>query len=427
MSEKVTLVEKNQISSFYIPILLSRKALEQTLNERVDGTIFNDKITEGNLQIAVEKVDSIKISVKETTILYRIPLHILIKKELLLTNLEAEGDIALDFQTNYALNPDWTITTHTKLAGYKWIKEPKAKVLGLKVPVTVIAEQVLNFSAKKMTSAIDQQVNESLMLKELAAQAWHILQQPILVSEPYETRFKFTPNDLAISPFKTKKNTIHSTLFIQGATQVGIGDQTNFLKDTTLLPLKIQDFDPNNNLKINLIAEVPFAEIEHIALKNFKGQTYNFGEWKIRIEDIKLVKESEQLTIQVHSSGDYSGWLTLSGFPSYSVKENHLEFQDVTFNLDTKNLLLKSAKWLLNGVLTNKLAGSMVYPLKEWLVALKKQLQSQLSNYKIQEGILLNGKVEHLDIKRAYLGDTTLELGVQIEGEVKILIESIPE
>ena len=426
MNDKATVEEKEQLSSFFIPILLSKGELERTINQRVDGTIFEEKITDGNLQIAVKKVDSINIEIKDTTILYRVPLHIFVKKELLLTDLEATGEIVLDFKTDYTLNSDWTITTRTRIADYEWSKEPKAKVLGFKVPVTAIAERVLNFSAKNVTDAIDNQVNESLELKELASQAWHLLQQPILVSEQYDSKFKFTPTGLAISPFKTKKDTIISTLYLQGFTQVGVGRQTNFTTDTTLLPLQIKDFDPSNKLTMNILSEIPFEEAENIAVKNFKGEVYGFGENKVVIEDIKLEKDGELLAIRVQTSGDYKGWLLLKGIPAYNKKKNQLEIKEIEFSLDTKNFLLKSVKWLFNGLLTNKLEGSMIYPLAEDMAMIKKQLQIQLINFKIQEGIFLKGHVGQLKVKKAALDTTSLVVGVQVDGDVRILINAIP-
>lgn len=427
MNDKVTAEEQEELSSFYIPILLSKNELERTLNNRVDGTIFEDEITEGSLQIAVKKVDSIKIDVQDTFILYRVPLHISVKKKLLLTDLEAEGDIILAFKTAYTLNRDWTITVLTQIADYEWIKEPKAKVLGFKVPVKAIAERVLNFSAKNVTDAIDKQVNESFALKELATQAWHLLQEPILVSEQYDSRFKFTPTGLAISPFKTKKDTIISTLFVQGFTQVGVGKQPNFQADTPLLPLQIQDFNPQKKLKLNMLSEIPFEEAETIALKNFKGEEYGFGKKKIVVEDIKLERDGKLLAIRVLTSGDYTGWLLLKGIPSYNNKKNQLEIKDIEFSLDTKNFLLKSAKWLFNGVLTNKLEGSMVYPLADDLSMIKTQIQTQLTNYKIQEGIFLNGNVDGIMVKKATLDTASLVIGVRVDGDVRILIDSIPE
>jgi len=426
MSEAEKVEKKAAISSFFIPILLSKTDLERALNERIDGKIFDDKISDGNLQISVNKVDSITISLKDTTLLYRVPLHIFVKKEMLLTDVAAEGDIALDFETHYTLNTDWTITTLTKLVKHEWIKEPKAQVLGFKIPVTSIAERVLINSSKKVTDAIDKQVNESFALKEYAAQAWNILQEPILVSEDYNSRFKFTPTGLAISPFKTKKDTIISTLFVQGNTQVGVGEKTNFTANTPLLPLQIKDFDKGGKFSMNLISEIPFEEAEKVALKNFKGEEYGFGKKKVIIEDIQLEKAGKNMLIRAKTKGDYKGWLNLKGIPAYNKKKNHIEIKDIEFSLDTKNFLMKSAKWLFNGLIVNKLEGSLVYPLEEDLAFIEAEIQKQLSDYKIQEGISLNGAVKKLEVKEAFLKDESIMLGVNLEGAVKILIKAIP-
>ena len=67
MSETTNTTKKETLSSIFIPILLSKTDLERTLNEKIDGTIFDDKITEGNLQILVNKVDAIKICLLYTS------------------------------------------------------------------------------------------------------------------------------------------------------------------------------------------------------------------------------------------------------------------------------------------------------------------------------------------------------------------------
>ena len=373
MNEATTSVNKEQISSFSIPILFSKNDLEYTLNNLIDGTIFDTKITEDNLQITVTKVDAIQIEIKDATIFYRVPLHIWVKKELLVGGIAAEGDIALDFKTNYKLNSDWTISIQTHIKDYHWIKTPKAQVLGFRIPVTSIAERILNASSKNVTDAIDKQVNENLALKDYATQAWELLQNPILISADYDSRFKFTPTGLSIAPFKTEKDTIVSTLFIKGKTEVGVGQTMEFSKDTPLLPLKIEDFDRDNAISINIQSKIPFHEAEKLAIKNFKGEPFSFGKRKITIQDIQLSYQNKVLEIRAKTAGDYSGWLLLKGFPSYNKKKNQIEIQDIEFSLDTKNILLKSAKWLFNGLITNKLEGKLIYPLDEDLTILKKK------------------------------------------------------
>lgn len=418
--------DKKLLSNFLVPIAVNKSSLEQTINERIDGNIFDNNITEDKLQIKVEKVDDIRLDLGENTILYRVPLHIFVKKEMLLTDVAAEGDIVLDFETKYTLATNWDINTATRLLDYKWIKEPKANVLGFQIPVTAIAERVIRTSSKKLTDTIDKQVNESFDLKKFAEIGWNLAQNPILFLKEYDASFKFTPTGIALSPFILEKDHIQSTIFVQGSTQVGIGTDTNFVKNTALLPLQLQDFNGVNGFKLNLLSEVPYAEIEKVILKNFKGEEYGFGKNKLIIEDLKLSKKGAEMTIELKASGAYDGWLSLKGAPSYEQAENQLVFKDIKFSLDTKNFLLNSAKWVLSGLFTNQLAGSLVYNLDEDVQTVENMIKTQIEDYQIQDGVNLKGTVKSLKLNNALLHDESIQLAIQLDGAIDILIDKIP-
>lgn len=426
MKDAAKTEDKDQLSNFLVPISVNKSNLEQTINERIDGNIFDNNITEDKLQIKVEKVDDIRLGLGENTILYRVPLRIFVKKEMLLTDVAADGDIALDFETKYNLDTNWEINTETRLVDYQWIKEPKANVLGFQIPVTSIAERVIKTSSKKLTDTIDKQVNESFDLKKFAQMGWNFAQNPILFFKEYDARFKFTPTGLALSPFIVENDHILSTLFIQGNTQVGIGTDTNFVENTALLPLQLQDFNGVNGFKLNLLSEVPYAEIEQVILKNFKGEEYGFGKNKLIIEDLKLAKKGAVMTIELRASGAYNGWLSLKAAPSYNQQKNQLVFKDITFSLDTKNFLLNSAKWILSGLFTNQLEGSLVYDLKEDVKTMENLLKAQIKDYKIQEGVNLKGSVKSLKLKNALLNDKSIQLAIQLDGTINILVDKIP-
>jgi len=53
-------------------------------------------------------------------------------------------------------------------------------------------------------------------------------------------------------------------------------------------------------------------------------------------------------------------------------------------------------------------------------------LQTQIADYKIQEGISVKGKVEEIKVKQAQFDADSLSLGVQFIGAVEVLIDSIP-
>jgi len=417
---------KDQLSNFLVPIAVNKSNLERTVNEQIDGNIFDNNITEDKLQIKVTKVDDIRLNLGENTILYRIPLRIYVKKEMLLTDVAAEGDIALNFETSYNLDADWDLNAETQLVDYEWIEEPRANVLGFQIPVKSIAERVIRTSTKQLTDTIDKQVNESFDLKKFAQMGWNLAQNPILFLKEYDARFKFTPTGLALSPFILEEDQIKSTIFVQGNTQVGIGTNTNFVENTGLLPLKLQDFNGINSFKLNLLSDVPYTEIEKVILKNFKGEEYGFGKNKLVIEDLKIAKAAEEMTIELKVSGAYNGWLSLKGSPSYEKEKNQIIFDDIAFSLDTKNLLLNSPRWFLTGLFTNQLAGSLTYNLAEEVNMIENLLKAQIKDYAIQDGVHLKGSIKALTLNNAELNDTSIQLAVQLEGAVNILIDKIP-
>ena len=377
------------------------------------------------MALVVNKVDRIKLSLQESTVYYSVPLHIQVEKEFMLGDVVAEGDIVLDFQTDFEINADWTIYTDTQIVDFTWLIEPKAEVLGLKIPVTTVAERVLNSSKETVSDAIDNQVKESLGLKEYALQAWDLVQAPTLVSEEYETRLKFTPRSLTLSPFKTETDRIISTLSIRGNTQMSVGPHYQFLPNTPLSSIEIKDLATKEGFKMNILAEIPLEAAEKVTIKNLKGEFFFFGKRKIVVEALKFRKEEEAIVIEVQTSGNYSGGVVLKGIPVYDADTNQISIKILTFNLDTKNFMLKWLKCLFNGLITRRLEKYMVYPLTTDIVDIQAQLHKQLADFEVQEGVFLKGKVKTLKVNRIFLEKNTIRIDLYLEGAVRILVDKL--
>ena len=427
MDESLAVSAEEQVSTFLIPILLSKTSLENAINQKVQGVIYEDKEAAGdNLLITVSKADTITLNLKDTTIYYGVPLHILAEKRFALTDVSAEGEIVLNFQTMLHLNKDWTLDTNTEIIDYRWVRTPKAKVFGVDLPVGLIANRVLNTSKEMVTNAIDEQIKGAVSLKDYALQTWNLLQEPILISEVYDSRLKFTPKDLAISPLKTERDTIISTLYVQGFTQVSVGEGT-FFQNTDLLPPQIQDFNQKEGFLMRILSDIPLKEAEKIALDSLKGTTYNFGKKTLRIEDLALWKDGDRLAVRTEVSGDFQGNLFLKGLPVFNAKKNLIEIRDLNFQLDTKNILLKSAKWLFNDLIINKLKENLEYPLEEQLTQVKQQIQQQLTESNLQPGVKLAGQIQDLKVKKAFLGPESIKVLVELNGEIRLIIEEISQ
>jgi len=415
-------IDQKQISSIYVPIKLGKKDLEKAINTKLGEVIFeDDNLNNDSISVRATRLDSITLTLEDSTILYTVPLHIWVKKKVrFLGDAEAVGALVLQFATKYQLTEDWTIRTQTDIKNHEWVKTPKINVLGASIPVGAIADRVLMSSKDRITGEIDKLVKDGLSIEGYAAKIWEQIQKPILVSEEYRSNLKITPYGLAITPFKLVEDTIISTLYVQGFSEVGIGDVTGFKENAPLPPLKIKDF-PAKPFQLRVLAQIPLQEVEKLALENIKGETYEFGKKKIKVEDIKLTKDGDKLAVEVDVSGDHNGQLFFKGIPSFDERNKRIDVKKVEFRLDTKNFLLKTAKWLFTDLIIDKLEGNLQYSIDKDLEEIKRQIQEQFTNYEIQPGINVSGNVDELEVIQVGMGDVNIEAVVELQGNVQVI------
>ena len=145
------------VSNLNIPIKVSMKELEQSINKQLEGTIYEDSdIKDGdNMMVRAVKKEDIRLSVDSQAIKYKLPLGLWIMYDIGISNVEAEADISMDFKTEFKINEDWTIETITEIEDYTWLKKkPKIRMAGVSVPVGGIASLVLRRSKPKLPSQL---------------------------------------------------------------------------------------------------------------------------------------------------------------------------------------------------------------------------------------------------------------------------------
>ncbi|MEM6317941.1 MAG: DUF4403 family protein [Bacteroidota bacterium] len=414
-----------ELSNVFLPVIFSKSDLERVINEQIDGTLFDEKITEGGFKIQVSKASKIRLSIQETTIFYSVPLRIWLRKQMILGDIEAQGDIVINFKTILNIGSEWTVSAKTQIVDYKWLSVPKASLMGLKIPVRNIAETVIRRLKQQVTDTIDKQVNDHFVLKQYATSIWQMLQNPMLVSADYQTRFKFIPKQVTFAPFLTESDTILSTLHIQGSTEINVGATDTFLPNSSLSPLTIQDINGQKEAQLVIQSKIPLGEVQKVVLQQFRGQNFQFGAQGLQFEGLLIEKVGEVLQLKVRTSGSYEGWLTLVGTPNFDTEKNTIQLKDVSFQLDTSNITVATPKWSIQGPLTNQLAGDLTYHFEEDLTNLKTILQQQMNQTIFQKGVHVLANIRQIRLQKAYFTETALLLTIRVEGTVKVLVERL--
>ena len=112
-----------------------------------------------NLMYKAWKKEDIKIAFNNDLLTYRVPLKLWIKAGWKIEKFgysisdyrEINAEIALKFHTKLTLNPDWSITTQTVSDGYEWLSSPVLKMWPVDVPITYIANLILDYNQKTIS------------------------------------------------------------------------------------------------------------------------------------------------------------------------------------------------------------------------------------------------------------------------------------
>jgi len=72
-------------------------------------------------------------------------------------------------------------------------------------------------------------------------------------------------------------------------------------------------------------------------------------------------------------------------------------------------------------LIINKLEGNLQYSIDKDLKEIKKQIQEQFTNYEIQPGINVSGKVEDLEVIQVGMGAENIQAVVELKGDVQVI------
>ncbi len=404
-----------------IPVDIRISALETTLNQQLEGVMYEDNdLRDGDrMMIKATKADRIKVRMEGQQIFFSLPTSLWVKYDAGITTVEASGKIAMEINTAYSVKPDWSIATQTQITGHQWLQKPVLKVVGVNLPVGLVADLVLQNTKRRISRAIDQAVSQNFGLGTIVRQTWDTLFQPSLVSPEYGAWLMVDPQAIGMTPIRVNSDTLSTSLIVEAKPTVVLGTQPPNLQPRPL-PAFTQFNYQSPGFEVRLGASIPFVEAQRLAKQEVEGQTYTAGKRSVTVQDIELFGQDGQLIVNLRMTGSYNGNVYLKGKPVFNRAVNAVEVQDLDFTLDTRNFLLKSGAWLLKSTLRKRLQETLDFYLKYNLDASRKALETQLNAYNLAPGFHLRAKVNQLDIGGVELQKEGFLIDVILSGEVGI-------
>lgn len=421
------------LSEFPLLVDIDVKQLETAVNAKMNGLIFEgSNISDKDLSIKVWKAQNFSLSIKNNVIEYRVPLKVWSKfawkvEKFGLSvgdNYEAEGSIALKYRTTININKDWKLVSQTTSNGYEWIQTPKLKAVGVNVPVTPIANLALTRCEKLISEQIDKSLTESVNLKKYVSQAWAEAQKPRLVSPENDLWIRITPKDFYASPITSVGNRMNIAVALYGQIESFMGTQPSANTQTPLPEFRYVN-RPAQLFNLNIATDVTFDKISEMAKKELINKTFTQGNKTITIKDLSIFGSEGKAVFVADVIGTLKGRIYFNGNMVYNPTKMAVEITEPEFDVKTKNTLVKSANWLLHGVILKQLTPYLTYPVKDDIEKMKTEVNKMMANYPVYDGVTIQGKLNNISVTSLNLVPGAVRIQANVKGNMAMKVANL--
>jgi len=421
------------VSEFPLQIDIDVKKLEAAVNKKMNGLIYEgNNLNNQDLSVKVWKAQNFSFTVKNNVIEYRVPLKVWSRFAwrvekfgmAVSDHYEANGTIALTYKTTIEIDKNWKLVSKTTSSGYQWIETPKLNLIGITVPVTPIANIALSQSDKMISAQIDQALTQMVDLRKYVSDAWAVLQKPMEVSPEHNLWIRITPKDIYVSPFSTNAQKLYLTVSLYSQIESFMGLQP---AAKTIIPLPAYKVvqRPPLQFNVNIAADATYNKISEVAKQQLLNKTFAEGNKKITITDLSIYGSDGRPVFVADVTGSLKGRIYFTGDLVYNQAKEAIEVQNPEFDIKTKNALIKSANWLLHGIILNKLVPYLSYPVKDLITGMQAEANKTLSNYPLYGGVNLQGNISAVKVGSLNMIPGAVRIVANAKGSINLKITDL--
>ena len=422
-------------SNITLPVSLPVSEINNLINQSVKGVLYEDQsYTDNNndqFKVRVEKQGNIAIkALSNNRLMISVPLKVWAEKGYGTLGYymyqDTNFNLIMNFITSLAVTPDWKLSTKTTTAGFVWTQKPVLDYGKVKIPIASFIESVLKEQQNKFTTVIDQQIKSQFNLQPQLVMAWNQFSKPINVSQEYNTWLKISPQNTYMTPLQVFQDKIKTTVGIDLFSETFVGKMPLPTKDVTSIPNFVVKPDLQNIFNLQTTANISFDEATKIARQQFLNKEFplNSEKNKVKVDDIKVYGEKENIVIEVKTQGGVTGTAFIKGKPAYDVQGHKIVLTQTDFNLKTKNFFQKALTVLFEGKIRKMIENDYGIPLLDIENSSKKSLMESF-NKEYYKGIRLQGNVIELKPTQFLISESYITVVIDTKAQLQMNISGL--
>lgn len=301
---------------------------------------------------------------------------------------EAMPKLHISFKSSIGIDQNYRLTSTTKLQSVKAITP--CRVTMFNYNATGHVEDEVSKALRSAQKDIDKEI-KSINLKSDMQEVWNLLREPVDL-EGYGY-FYINPQSIGIDELKYQNST--ATFNASLSTKPYLNLEKEIIAPASIPQL--QKITKSDGFSINMDIKAGYDSLARITNKEIGGSKFEVKGKEVIIDSIGYFPYGDQLGVKVNFSGKKKGIVYLVGTPELDTLNQVLSLPDLEFDVKTKSLLLKSAKWLFDAKITEMIRKYAIIDLKPYLADLKEGINTSL-NGELSEGIRMSGAIKEAKV-----------------------------
>jgi hypothetical protein len=345
-------------STLVIPIHYEVSELEETINSKVQGTFIrewaqiNDK--GDSLYLEITKRKKILLSWQGNTLHYSFPIKVSAKfiKSVagirVKNNRPIEMEVVLYLATKLGFDSKWNLVPKSKLDEIHWVKDPKLNLGLVKINLRKVVINAIEKNQDTLTQKLDETLSKLLKTREAIAKIWDDIQKPIRVNKKEtDVWIKAYADGMTAKLTDSDPGKLTLDVELKAWLQL-IVDGQSMPASNESLPNYRKKVDTQDSIKIFVLAKLPYKNANTILNKELKGKKLEAQGYNTTIKKISVYGTDEGLAVDLKVAGDVNGRIYARSKLYYDTLTSILSAQDFHFDIDSENVLVNSADWILH-------------------------------------------------------------------------------
>jgi hypothetical protein len=410
---------KRETSTLNVPVEAATDDLARVLNQTVRKDLY--KGSTGTRGVTADVVRNGPIVVGAADDFLYVTLPVAMSLSYGMFEMKAIA-FKLKFKAKAGITTDWRLHTDITYLGLSDLLAEEVGLGPLSFKPRSIVEGITQPLQKMLSDMIAQKVNDLFPLKAQVAKVWNMAQKPVLLDKSYGAWLKLTPVEVVLYPLYARNNRVRVSVGISTYAELVVGPEPASPTPLPLPPLKLATaFDKTFRIALN--ADIFYKDLRAAAAPLLLDKKFDSDGKSIVIKDFDLYGNGDKIVIKLQTAGSLEGLFYLTARPAFDPITNAFSVADVDFDMQTQDLLLKSADWFLHGSIRGMIQEKLNMNLTSQLEQSRQMAGKALARVQLMEHVILKGEIKNLKFNDMIVQKDKISVQVYTEGEAGVLFQ----